>query len=419
MFPAFIQSIQKNYSTNHLKFFEIAFLSLMLMSLPSVEGPKNIFIAGYILTALWRQFQKKESQPWNLWDWIFFGYIGSALLSALFGGISLGDEWKGFRGIALWTSFGWIVARSDFTQKEITWIVWVTILGTLPPLAWGLIEYMVIHTKDSLQLHSVGHSNHSAIYLGIILGAMLSLSLSIWRDMGLFKKIGLILLPILFFTAIIIGQSRGVCGVSLVRISLIILLIPNAKKIKAFAFVIFAIVLALMPVMNAAIIEKQIVNQKNNDVLSDRGRVWNVSIEAAHFHPIFGIGNGNWRHITIEDLKKSRKERGLPFDDSIYNISVEHSHSLYLSSLVERGIVGLIILISLMGGWLFTIIRSYMPLKNTPQGSYVWGASLSAWIVTFGVGSVNSTFHHEHAILALLFLGLHLSYIKCHTKISK
>ena len=44
-------------------------------------------------------------------------------------------------------------------------------------------------------------------------------------------------------------------------------------------------------------------------------------------------------------------------------------------------------------------------------GAYLWGASLSAWIVTCGVGVVNSTFHHEHAILAFLFLGLHLSLI--------
>ena len=101
------------------------------------------------------------------------------------------------------------------------------ILGTLPPLACGLIEYMVIHTKDTLQLHSVGHVNHSAIYLGIILGAALSVTLSIWRDVGLIKRIGLILLPIIFFVSIIIGQSRGVFGVSLIRLSLIILLIPN------------------------------------------------------------------------------------------------------------------------------------------------------------------------------------------------
>ena len=69
---------------------------------------------------------------------------------------------------------------------------------------------MVIHTKDTLKLHSVDHVNHSAIYLGIILGAALSLVLSIWRDTDLIKRIGLILLPIIFFVSIILGQSRGV-----------------------------------------------------------------------------------------------------------------------------------------------------------------------------------------------------------------
>jgi hypothetical protein len=57
---------------------------------------------------------------------------------------------------------------------------------------------MVIHTKGALELHSVGHVNHSAIYLGIILGVALSVSLSIWKTAGFFKKFFLISLPILF-----------------------------------------------------------------------------------------------------------------------------------------------------------------------------------------------------------------------------
>ncbi len=288
----------------------------------------------------------------------------------------------------------------------------MTILGTLPPLAWGLIQYMVIHTKGALELHSVGHVNHSAIYLGIILGAALSVTLSIWRDVGLIKRLGLILLPIIFFVSIIIGQSRGVFGISLIRLSLIILLIPNPKKIKAIAFALFAIVLALMPVMNAAIIQKQIAAQNGNNILSDRDRVWNVSIEAAHFYPVFGVGNGNWNRISLDALKKSRGERGVPFEETNYAIQYGHSHSLYLTSLVERGVVGFIVLIVFMGSWLVTLIKSYRKLKSSTQGSYIWGASLSAWIVSCGVGFVNSTFHHEHAILALLFLSLHLGYLK-------
>ncbi len=407
-----IKEIKKVFLKDPARYLELIFLNLMLLSLPSFEAPKNIFLILFLATSLYRQYNKKTKDPWGLWDWIFLSYIASAFLSAAFAGISNGAEWGGFRSILIWTGFAWLLSRTFYQQKEMTWIIWVTILGTLPPLTWGLIEYMVIHTKDTLQLHSVGHVNHSAIYLGIILGASLSVALSVWRDVGLIKRTGLIILPIIFFVSIIIGQSRGVFGISLIRLSLIILLIPNPKKIKAVAFALFAIILTLMPIMNAAIIQKQIAAQNTNNSLSDRDLVWNVSIEAARFYPILGVGNGNWNRITLEELKKSREERGVPFDPANYRIDVGHSHSLYLTSLVERGIVGFIILITFMGVWLGTLIRSYHTLKTTSQGSYVWGASLSAWIVTCGVGLVNSTFHHEHAILALAFLGLHLNYLK-------
>jgi O-antigen ligase len=412
MFLSLVKNLQRHYLKDPLKFLELAFLSLMLLSLPSLEAPKNIFLILFLASSLYRQFFKKTKDPWRLWDWIFLSYIASAFFSAVFAGISHGAEWGGFRSILIWTGFAWLLSRTQFNQKEITWIIWVTILGTLPPLAWGLIQYMVIHTKDTLQLHSVGHVNHSAIYLGIILGAALSVTLSIWRDVGLIKRMGLILLPIIFFVSIIIGQSRGVFGISLIRLSLIILLIPNPKKIKAIAFALFAIILALMPLMNAAIIHKQIANQNANNTLSDRDRVWNVSFEAARFYPVFGVGNGNWNRITLEDIKKSREERNVPFDEKNYTIQHGHSHSLYLTSLVERGVSGFVVLIVFMGSWLINLIKSYRKLKSSNQGSYIWGASLSAWIVTCGVGFVNSTFHHEHAILALLFLGLHLGYLK-------
>jgi O-antigen ligase len=417
MFLTSIKNLQKNYLKDPLKYLELIFLSLMLLSLPSLEAPKNLFLVLFLVTSLYRQYTKKTKDPWRLWDWIFLSYIMSALLSAIFAGIPNGDEWGGFRGILIWTGFAWLLSRTQYESKEITWIIWVTILGTLPPLAWGLIEYMLIHTKDSLQLHSVGHVNHSAIYLGIILGAALSVSLSIWRDVSLTKRLGLILLPIIFFIAIIMSLSRGVFGISLIRLSLIILLIPNSKKIKAIAFAIFAIILALMPIMNAGIIQEQITNQKVNNVLAGRDQIWMTSIDASYLSPIFGIGNGNWSLISLEDLRKSRESRGLIFNPENYKLKAGHSHSLYLSALSERGIIGFTILIIFMGFWLINLIQSYKKLKISSQGSYIWGASFSAWIVTFGVGSVNSTFHHEHAILALLFLALHLSHLKLNKKI--
>jgi len=404
--------LQQTYSKNISKLLEMIFLTLMLLSLPSFEAPKNIFLILFLTTALYREWSQTKTKPWSFWDWIFLSYISSSFLSTIFAGISPGNEWGGFKGILIWTGFAWLLSRSKYTPQEITWLIWIAILGTLPPLIWGLVEFMIIHTKNTLELHSVGHVNHSAIYLGIILGVALSVSLGIWKTAGIFKKLFLLSLPIFFFIAIIIGQSRGVFGISLIRASLIILLIPNSNQIKLIALGIFGIILALMPVMNAPIIQKQITNQNASTVLADRDRAWNVSIEAAHFYPIFGIGNGNWSLITLDNLKKSRAERGLPFNEKIYGIEHRHSHSLYLSALVERGIVGFLSLMLLISSWFILLIKTYAKLKKMAPGVYLWGASLSAWIVTCGVGFVNSTFHHEHAILAFLFLGLHLSFVR-------
>jgi hypothetical protein len=174
------KNLQKHYLQDPLKYLGLVFLSLMLLSLPSLEAPKNIFLILFLATSLYHQYTKKTKDPWKLWDWIFLSYIASAFLSAVFAGIPNGAEWGGFSSFLIWTGFAWLLSRTQYEDKEITWIIWVTILGTLPPLAWGLIEYMVIHTKDTLQLHSVGHVNHSAIYLGIILGAALSVVLRIW-----------------------------------------------------------------------------------------------------------------------------------------------------------------------------------------------------------------------------------------------
>ncbi|HEY6966764.1 MAG TPA: hypothetical protein VI229_04780, partial [Burkholderiales bacterium] len=42
----------------------------------------------------------------------------------------------------------------------------------------------------------------------------------------------------------------------------------------------------------------------------------------------------------------------------------------------------------------------------------LWGGAASAWFVTVGVGTVNTTLHHEHGLLAALLFGLWLSTLR-------
>ena len=176
--PTFsLTSFKKIYFKNQLKFLELTFLSLFLAFLPSLEAPKNIFLAGYLITALYRQSQLPSSKL-NIWDWVFLSLIASSFLSALFPFVAGGSEWKGFRGMLLWITFGWTLFRADYNETEKKYLFIFAILMTLPPLIWGLTESLVLHTKDTLQLHSVGHVNHSAIYLCMMAGASISLLLS-------------------------------------------------------------------------------------------------------------------------------------------------------------------------------------------------------------------------------------------------
>ena len=167
--------------------------------------------------------------------------------------------------------------------------------------------------------------------------------------------------------------------------------------------------------LESGIIQKQINNQKSNNTLSYRDKVWNVSLEASRFSPLLGLGLSNWHFINLPQIKKSVEARGKTFNADNYFFP-GHSHNIYLSALVERGIIGLIVTLFFMFYWLYDLIKTFKWSKKSSTSYMLWTGSFSAWFATFGIGLVNTTFHHEHGILACLFLGIYLSYTRLFLK---
>ena len=56
--------------------------------------------------------------------------------------------------------------------------------------------------------------------------------------------------------------------------------------------------------LESGIVQKQINNQKSNNILSFRDKVWNVSIEASRFSPLLGLGLSNWHFIKLSQIHK-------------------------------------------------------------------------------------------------------------------
>ena len=411
--PTFsLVSLKKIYFQNKLKFLELTFLSFFLAFLPSLEAPKNIFLGSYLIIALYRQSQLPSSK-WGIWDWVFLSLIASSLLSALFPFIATGSEWKGFRGMLLWVIFGWTLYRSDYNEKEKKYLFIFAILMTISPLIWGLAQYLILHTKDTLQLQSVGHVNHSAIYLCMIAGASLSFLLSQLQKIR--KKYVFItnLLFIFLVASLIITDSRGAFGMVCLLIYSMILLSKISMKTKTLFLVLFSTFLvAIVFIKPAPVIKKHTNNIKSHDILAQRDKVWRASLEVARLNPMFGIGGGNWKQINIEQLKSSVESRGEKFVTEDFALQWGHPHNIYLSNLVDRGFFGFITFLSFMFIWLITLIKSYKKFNQDSKAMLFIMGSFSAWATIFGIGFVNTTFHHENALLALFFLSLHLNYLR-------
>ncbi len=386
----------------------------MIFSLPSLEAPKNVFLVGYLITRVISEvIQLKQGiKQWKSWDFLFLTIIFSALLSTVFAGFSGLEEWKGFKVFLTALLTGWLLSRAHYSHNQYRIIFLLTILAIIPPLLWGLYEYLIIHSKKSLEIHSVGHVNHSAIYLTMIFGATLGWFISQFNykknEATQWQTILIGIMSFILFIALIIGESRGAFGIASL-LGLCLFFLVKDMKVRVIGIVAMLLIIISSMLLGTKIIQKQINNQNDNNVLAYRDKVWNVSIEASRFSPLLGIGLSNWHFIKLSKLQKTVEARGETFNADNYFFP-GHSHSLYFSALVERGIVGLIVTLFFMFYWLYDLIKTFKWSKKSSTSYMLWAGSFSAWVATFGIGLVNTTFHHEHGILACLFLGLYISY---------
>ena len=408
-----LNTVNKSQKYSFLKVLSLIFLTLFLFSLPSLEAPKNIFMFLFVISAFLIEVKDRTYKNYEIWDGIFLSLILSALLSACFGALN-GYEWKGFRTILFTSLMGWHLYRYKYTTKELNFFYWVTILSIIPPLLWGLTEVFIFNSKTSLQLNSVGHVNHSAIYLTLIYGALVSKVVNIDNNDSTIKKIGLYALTLILFASLVIGESRAAFGCGILISLLSIFFSKKSINKKIMGYIYFSVLLTLTVLLNVAIIQKITIKMDGHDNLSARDKLWSISIEGSKINPILGLGNGNWKLMPEEKIKQITESQNKNYSPDDFNFAIKHGHphNLYLVYLAERGIFGLLTLAGFILFWLFKLIKSYPTTKKSKGYLLFWMSSLSAWITVFGIGLVNSTFHHETALLAFVFLSLQLGYLR-------
>ena len=390
--------------TSRARAIEVGCLLGFCLFLPIYEAPKSIFWVLYALAWIVNRVRARDfGGRWDGWDTIFAVWIASGFAAAVFAGHH-GDEWRATVDLVRYAGMAWLVKRARYDGRETR-----LVLGALvASLMIGLVQSYPRHWSGEdywLSLNSVGHVNHTAIYMAIVFAISAAWAFAYWRSWKPGWRAAAVIVNAVILLSLIVAASRG----ALVGAAVMLLVVSawwRARSRVPLRVTLIALVatIATLIAANTEAVKKFEVQIAANRIFSLRDGIWRVGLYAWQHYPAFGVGMDNYGRTTKEVVQGWLKEEGREYVPSRYAY-FNHAHSLYVNTISERGAVGLAVLLLVLGAW-FVSLKRWRPRPEDPDEEWLfWGASVGALTLTAVAGIVNTTLHHEHGSLAALLLG--------------
>ena len=391
---------------------EFALLCALILFIPLFEVPKNILLGLYAITFVWNRYLTRESghhgDPggrWDMWDSLFALWIASAYVVAAFSGLQK-NEWHAISDVWKYVCLAWMLKRSGYDEREWRTLYVAATVSTLVATLWGLAALTVPHKYAGVELHSVGHVNHSAAYIAISIGATLAGLVSFWPQLTRRNRLLALGALLVFGVAIVLAGSRAATVVSLAIVVLIGAVWSRRSKavLLAMAITLVVFVASIQTFDKDMHRKNELAKASPHSMLNERYPLWHQAFAAWRANPWFGVGMDNFDEIDTAMVKGWVEKSGETYDPAVYAGS-SHAHSLYLTTLAERGLAGFTVLMSVLLAWGVTLVRNLPRSSDPPLRWMLWSGAASALVTTVAIGFVNTTLHHEHGLLAMLLLG--------------
>jgi len=149
-------------------------LAAMLVFLPGLEALKNIFAFLFVLS--WVLISNNNNNwggKWKIIDTIFLLWILADIFVSIHAVITHQLSGSSFRDVIRFVLIAWVLSRIYFPKNKLQELALISVFATVITLG-----YSYYSTGGTLkELHSVGHINHTAIFLVIAYSISLSLLL--------------------------------------------------------------------------------------------------------------------------------------------------------------------------------------------------------------------------------------------------
>lgn len=395
---------------------ELVLLGLFAVALPLVEAPKNVFWGLFVIVWLANSLRLRNvgQLAWQ-WDALFAALVAAPLLSMAH--TVYAPHWKELGDIAGYVSLGWILARTRVSGRQLLALCGALILATLAGVAQGAWMLAFDAHREWLQLNSVGHVNHSALYGAGVCVLAVALVASGREALGRKGWQLAVAAALLLLAAMVAFASRGAMIAALAGVMLVVACLARCSLRKAFSILFVALLFGaagqwgmshLIGKGGQSLMEKTVTGFETGQVSSYRVQAVHTAVEMFRRYPLTGVGSGGFSSVSPEELAGWLRERGEEFVPADYLFS-SHAHGLFPNTLAERGVVGFLVLLALLAAWSVALWQRRPGAEAAFAVRLSWGAGAAGWAVVFVGGLFNTTLHHEHGMLAMSFLGLLLS----------
>lgn len=402
---------------------KVEFLTLcaLLLVLPTMESPKTIAIVLFALVWTGRRLFSGTFRIRR------FDMLEAAVITLLLAvTLSTIVNWpfkNGLKGVFDTLRYVLVflcVYRGNYSESQKITLASLATVGLLLGIAWGVVE-LAIGARPNLELHSAGVLTQSAIYTSIglflVLGVVITHSLPAKMD-GTSQRVSMYWLLSLdvIATALYFMGSRGAFIAIAIVVTIFVILVRSFRFWLKIGVIVTVTIIASSFVIKYSgdnrlftSTEKRFAAERISESNAERSEIWRVAIAQLNKHVhepsllLFGIGPKNYESIDITDFVF---EPPLTVMDTT---RLNHAHSMYLTKLIEEGVVGVTALMLFFGVALIMLARSYLTNR---WYDWKWFAALGATLVPMIDGVVNSQFHQEHAILAMAIIAISMSPMK-------
>jgi O-antigen ligase len=407
-------TIQASFPQNVSARIEFYLLCVLLFVLPTMETPKTIALVLYLIVWTVRRFsfaRLQQFRPHAVEVCLMAMLVASAASTAFNWPFPNGA--KGFSDTLRYVLLFWCIYRAGYSTSQHHTLAHVVI--------WGLVVGLVVATfelatgrRALFELHSAGVLTQSAIYISVVFVLALGVFLTRWLPRGPEPVAKAPLWPwtlamAAMLLALVVMGSRG----ALLALALTVLFIAVSVK-RARLWTALAVVAVLATAAGFAMVKpytegSRVANLQarftsERLLQSNREHYENIRIALAQARqtdsPWLGIGPRNYRNIDLMRLTFDPPLR-LPDAQSRLN----HAHNLFLTKLVEEGLIGLVAFLAFIGVVAYELFKA---MRDGGWYEWRWFAGFGALVVPVVSGMVNTPFYQEHAMLAMALMAIYL-----------